>query len=347
MMRIAAIGLICVVLMAQEPPTFPVLRREVIVPALVTDRHGNVIKDLKPSDFRLYDNDKPQDIKQDIGYQPLSLVVAIQANNEVEEALPRVKKMAPLLKDLVAGQEGEVALLCFDHRIQHLQDFTNDGDKIKAALDKLKLGSSSSRLDDAVNEAARMLKNKKERRKVVLLVSEHRDISSEGKPREVMDNLQMWNVEVFHLNISTLVAKLTTKPGFPRSDPFPAASRPGPGGVVEDPTTVAQNSGAPGYSMEIEPLLEELYRGAVGIFIRNPARAFMKVTGGKEFTFVTQADLEHAVMSIGEDLHSQYLLSYSPNNQMEGGFHKIKVEVLKPGLKVTARQGYWMAAVPQ
>ena len=40
--------------------------------------------DLKPSDFRLLDNEKPQDIKVDMSYDPISLVVAIQANWDME-----------------------------------------------------------------------------------------------------------------------------------------------------------------------------------------------------------------------------------------------------------------------
>jgi hypothetical protein len=49
------------------------------------------------------------------------------------------------------------------------------------------------------------------------------------------------------------------------------------------------------------------------------------------------------VQKIGDELHSQYLLSYSPNNH-EAGFHKIVVSVMKPDLTVRVRDGYWTAA---
>jgi len=69
-------------------------------------------------------------------------VVAVQANSTAEPVLAKIQKIAPLFKDLVLGDQGEVAVICFDHRIQMLQDFTGDTGKLDAAFKKLKAGSS-------------------------------------------------------------------------------------------------------------------------------------------------------------------------------------------------------------
>ncbi len=53
------------------------------------------------------------------------------------------------------------------------------------------------------------------------------------------------------------------------------------------------------------------------------------------------------IAGISDELHSQYLLSYSPNNKTEGGFHEIKVIVNRPNLEVRTRPGYWVAAQPE
>ena len=74
---------------------------------------------------------------------------------------------------------------------------------------------------------------------------------------------------------------------------------------------------------------------------------FTKFTGGTERSFLTYKDLERVIADIGQELHSQYLISYSPNNTEEGGYHEIRVDVLRTGLKVRTRPGYWMAAIPQ
>jgi hypothetical protein len=62
---------------------------------------------------------------------------------------------------------------------------------------------------------------------------------------------------------------------------------------------------------------------------------------------VSQKDLEKITTALGEELHSQYLLSYTPNNLDEGGFHEIRVVVTRPNLEVRTRPGYWIAARPQ
>jgi hypothetical protein len=53
------------------------------------------------------------------------------------------------------------------------------------------------------------------------------------------------------------------------------------------------------------------------------------------------------VQSVARELHNQYLITYNPNNKMEGGYHRIRVEVSgvgRGGLEVRTRPGYWMAA---
>jgi len=331
----------------EQPPevTIRTTVNVVIAPTTVLDSRGRHVQGLKPHEFRLYDNGKLQDITEDIGFQPLSLVVCIQNSYHAEPAMDTVKKMGNLLRELVAGVDGEVAIVRFNNKVETLQDFTNDADKLSIALNKIYPAGAQSRLNDAVNHAARMLRYKKDRRKVILLISETLDRSSEVRPREVATNLQFYNIDVYTVNMSRLANMLTGKPQVPRPDPIPTTARTLPAGAPRDPTTVAQNSGAPGYSAEFMPLVVEMFRGVKSIFISNPAEVYTKFTGGREFGFVNQRELERALSAIGEELHSQYLLSYSPNNKEEGGFHTIKVDVMRPDLKVTTRPGYWMAAI--
>ena len=178
-------------------------------------------------EFRLYDNDQPQTIKVEEVISPVSLVVAIQADYKVEKVLPKIQKIGNLLENMVAGDNGEIAVVAFDHRIQKLQDFTTDPTKIVEALKKLKPGSSQSVLTDAVNEAARMLeKRPKERRRVLLLISESLDKGSEGRAREALTRLEFANVIVYALNMSRVFTELTAKTPLARPDLDSAGSAP-------------------------------------------------------------------------------------------------------------------------
>src|SRR3954449_5900946 len=99
----------------------------VLAPTTVVDKHGNYIQGLKLTDFRLYDNDKLQDIKVDETFAPISLVVAVQADYKVDSVLPRIRKLGTMLSSLVAGENGEMAVLSFDHRMKDLTNgFTSD-----------------------------------------------------------------------------------------------------------------------------------------------------------------------------------------------------------------------------
>ncbi len=349
--RILSVALLCGILLAQEPAqdkTFRATVNVVVAPTVVTDKQGRYVLGLKPSDFRLYDNEKLQDIKVDEVFQPLSLVVVVQADTAMEMALPKIKKISSLLTTLITGQEGEVAILAFDHRMQPMQEFTNDPDKLKAALERIRPGGQYSRMKDAVREGVRMLARRpRDQRKVILLISETRDKSSAGKTREVLADTQLQNVTVYTINVNRLVSSLSARTPVPRPDPIPAGGRHVPAAVANTPSSTAQFGMPTG---NVLPLFAEIFKDVRDVFVSNPAEVFTRYTGGREFSFVSQKDLENALQAVSEDLHNQYMISYNPDNKLEGGYHEIRVITTHqdgPGWKIRTRPGYWMAGVPE
>ncbi len=88
------------------------------------------------------------------------------------------------------------------------------------------------------------------------------------------------------------------------------------------------------------PAFVEVFKAVKGAFVDNPVELLTKYTGGREYTFSTQHSLDQAITDIGEEIHSQYLLSYVPSTK-EGGFHSIRVDVLgRHSLKVRTRPDY-------
>jgi len=102
----------------------------------------------------------------------------------------------------------------------------------------------------------------------------------------------------------------------------------------------------PGTSADVVPLLVEIFKDVKAVFVDNPAEKMTKATGGQEFSFFKQRGLEEAISKVGSELHSQYVVTYSPNNKEEGGWHDIKVTLPgRPEVKTRYRPGYWMASV--
>lgn len=351
-MRFLSAFLACAICLGQAPQSKDDMPRRsdiiiqlnvVIAPTTVLDRQGNYVNGLSLDDFKLYDNNKPQRITSDIGQEPLSLVVAVQASSMLNDVLPKIQHIGTMLDDLIVGQNGEVAVLAFDHRIKVVQDFTSDPGKIQVAMKSLTPGSSTSALIDAEEQAVRMLSGRpKDHRRVLLLISEKRDKGSEGKLREALTATQLGNVTVYSIDISHMVTQLTGKAQMPAPDPFPATAQHVPAGGVQTPGSVDTQL----YSGNYVPLFVDIFKAGKSLFIDDTLDVFTRYTGGKEYSFIKQKDLEKAVTALGEELHSQYLLSYTPTTQEEGGYHDIRVEVNRPRLEVRTRPGYWVAARP-
>ena len=315
----------------------------VLVPTTVLDPDGHgYVNGLDAKDFELFDNDKRQKINAEFTQQAMSVVVVVQANSDVEPVLPALRKTGVLVHGLVTGQDSDVAVLAFDHRMQHLLDFTSDPDKIDDAMQKLNSGSSSARLIDAVLEADFMLRHhdpNNSRRRVILLLSRNMDKGSESHMEETVRRMQFDNVIVYCVDISKALTAFMKKTPYPpaQNGRVPPEGLPNVlGNGARSETNVVQQSTG-NWADAVPPILHSIH----DLFKKSPAEALTYFTGGQIYSFAREKALENAISDIGKDLNSQYLLSYSPNNKDEPGFHNIKVTVDRPGLKIRTRPGYW------
>jgi len=313
----------------------------IVAPTLVTDRAGNIIDGLQPNQFHLFDNNKEQNIQVDVAFEPISVVVAIEASDRMDEILKQVRHLGTLMP-LIVGDHGEAAVMAFDSRLRVMQDFTTDADKVKAGIEKITAGNSSSRMIDAVEKGVLMLRNRpKDNRKIILLVSETRDKASEGRLREALIEAQLQNVFIYTVDITQLAVRLTEKPTEPRPSAIDVTARPGVMGNPSTPTNAATGYGSQN-DVQFAPLLQEIYRDTKRIFVDSPSEVFAKGTGGAEFSFVKQRGLEEAIQRISQEIRSQYLISYNPNNKEEPGFHAISVTLDNPRYLGKTRPGYWI-----
>jgi len=323
---------------------FKAVTQTVVAPVLVTDKAGNIIDGLKPAQFHLFDNSKEQNIQVDVSFQPVSLVIAIEASAHMEAILPQVKKVGSLTS-LIAGEQGEIEVIAFDSRVRRVLDFTSDSDKVKVAINKINAGNPQDRMIDAVEMATDDLKKRpKNNRKIILLISETRDNGSEARVRETLINAQINNILIYSVDVTQVALRLNEK----QTNPYPDAVSmnsvgiPVPMGGISSPTAMAHEYGTQN-QMQFIPALKEIYKGVKLIFVANPNSVFAKGTGGGEFTFIRGKGLEDAIQRIGQEIHSQYIISYSPNNTDEYGFHELEVRTNRSDLYPKTRPGYYIA----
>jgi VWFA-related protein len=313
----------------------------IVAPTIVTDRSGNLVDGLQPAQFHLFDNGKEQNIQVDLTFEPISVVVAIEASSRVDALMPQLKHLGTLLP-LVVGDHGEAAIMAFDSRLRIMQDFTPDSDKLKAAIEKINAGNSSSRMIDAVDRAVFMLRKRPaNNRRIILLISETRDMASEGKLKDALIDAQLSNIIVYTVDISQIAVRLTEKADPGRPDPIDITAHPTVMGQPPTPTTMVQSSNSA--KAQFVPVLKEIYTDTKRIFVDNPSEVLAKGTGGDQFSFLKQRGLEDAMQRISQQIRSQYLISYNPSNNREPGFHEIAVTIDRTSQYIAkTRPGYWL-----
>jgi VWFA-related protein len=221
-----------------------------------------------------------------------------------------------MIQPLITGQRGVAAVLAHDSELRLVQGFTADPFAITDAFAKLEPVAGGSRMLDAAGKAIGMLsRDVPNHRRVLLLIGESRDGGSESKLEHVLTDAQVHNVAVYSLTWSAFLSAWVTKPG----------EVPPPQGGMND--------------------LLALFRHLSKQGKENAAEQLTEYTGGRRLFFVRQGALEQAVAAIGEELHSQYLLSFSPRPEDRVGFHSIQVRVpSRPNATVRTRPGYWLSA---
>jgi len=336
------------ILTVEDQPTFISGVKVVTVPVTVTGPNGEYVTALTSHDFKIFDNEVEQEIDSvEVSFLPVSMVICVQSSDRVEAILPDIKKTAVLFTDMVLGRFGEGALLAFDSRLRLMTDFTNDTKKIDGALKKITVGSSAVRLADAVYEGMRMLRRRPgNHRKIIVVLSESQNNGSEVDMGEVLRSAQLENIMIYPVRISTLAARVL-RGQKPTPSPFPAGveTRPIAPGQVSTPTTMQQSR--VNITGNVVPLVIDLVRGVKNLVFQNPLEALAKATGGKDYSPRTESGLQRSIVQIGEDLRSQYLLTYRPNNLNKHGiYHRIRVSILYDALNVRARIGYFHGPQP-
>ncbi len=288
----------------------------VVAPTTVTDRTGQYVNGLADRDFILYDNGVRRDLHVDYTYVPISLVIAVQSSSFSAAALNNTGKIGSMIEPLLTGERGEAAVVAFDSEVRTAQPLTSNFAAVKNAMRSLRPGDEGGRMVDAIAESVRMLASRPaQRRRVILLISETKDRGSREKLEDVVTQAERDNVAIYPVTYSAYATAFTAKSG-----------------TVPPPSCCS--------GINIIAILREV--GRMGK--KNTAEAFSMMTGGRRYSFTRQRGLEEAISRLGEELHSQYLLSFTVGGPADDRFHTIDVRVpARPDCAVRTRPGYWLA----
>jgi Ca-activated chloride channel family protein len=267
----------------------------VSVDVAVLDNKGRFIPGLPTPNFRLLEDNVPQQIKAvNAGVDaPMTVAMVVEFSAKFQQfysstwyqTLVATYGFVQTLKP-----EDYVAIVAYDLRAEMLTDFTLDRAKVQYALQRLNVPAfSEANLYDALTDTADRMSGI-EGRKAIVLISSGIDTFSKINYGEARKKLQESGVPVY------------------------------PIGLMQALRIMAEASGRMGNIQELDFLQAD-----------NAMRTFAKETGGMAFFPRFMGEFPTIFQSIHQALRSQYVLTYDPSNKARNGaFRKIKVELVNP-----------------
>ena len=188
---------------------------EVRVVFTVTDRHGRYIKDLKSTDFRVIDDQKPAELRSfnsetDL---PLQVGLLVDASNSVRDRFKFEQEAAiEFMNSIIRPRYDEAFVVGFDATPDLTQDFTDNTESLSAGVRMLRAGGGTA-MYDALYYACRDKLLKREQkgpvRRAIILLSDGDDNLSHVTREEAIEMAERADVIVYTIstNISGMKGK--------------------------------------------------------------------------------------------------------------------------------------------
>jgi Ca-activated chloride channel homolog len=290
---------------SSQPPriTFKSSVDLVSIAAVVRDRKGRFVRDLKANDFVIREGTERREVVEFHADSDAPVRVALlfdvsgsmRVASLVEEARQAARHVLGALRLVAPGRmTDEAAVFSFDMNLQSLQPFTTDPGAIESALSRVVPYGQTS-LYDAIAQTAQRVADVPPgdlHRRAVIVLTDGIDTSSLMKPEEVSALASGIDVPVYVL---TVVSPLD-HPG-------------GPDAV-----------------------------DGARLAVDGPLRDLARWTGGDLFVTSAPAHESIAARVIVDELRHQYVLGF--NSSPQKGWHPLDVHVKDRDWTVRARSGY-------
>jgi Ca-activated chloride channel family protein len=293
----------------QAPPPIQVTTGLVHLVATVTDRRHNFVTTLDQSDFKVFENGAPQEIRF-FGREtdlPLRIALLLDTSNSIRPRLEFEQDAAVDFLNSVIRRDKDMAfLMTFDNEPEVIQNYTSDLALLTKAIRKQRAGGGTA-LNDAIYRAAEKLSNpplpagaNPEVRRVLVVISDGDDNLSDRALSDAIEAAIRAEASIYAISTNTDWLSLSDK---------------------DAPKKMHVEGG--------DKVLQQ----------------FAEQSGGRVFFPYRVDDLEQSFVDIGAELRSQYFIAYSPTAALVNGqYRKIEVDTDRKNLTVRTRKGYYASA---
>ena len=322
------------------------------VPFVVTDKAGKPILDLKKSSFTVYEDGKLQELTDfSATNAPFEVALVLDTSGSTLAELPMIQRAAQnFIASLRPGDR--VAIVAYKAqrelgRVNAVPEviipLTSDRAALATALDQVQTSFGTPYYDGLIQVAERVFRDppgeKFRGRRAVVALTDGVDSTSVSDFDEAKELLLKTGSAAYFIKVDTreffeenLLGDCTITKRFSQSQ-MRRYYRRFVSAKVEKTSNFCE--------------LGDFERLAISKKLYELADAEMdqlaKVSGGKVFPIGGLNEARQAFKQVADEIGTKYSLGYySTNNQRDGTYRKIKVEVkgLPPGAQIRAREGY-------
>ncbi|MCI0409705.1 MAG: VWA domain-containing protein [Acidobacteria bacterium] len=175
----------------------------VVLFATAQDSDRHFVLDLKKADFRLEEDDKPQEILDFyLEQRPVVLCLLLDSSGSMQGRMDKVHLAADKFVESLAAED-QALVIDFDEKVFLLQDFTRDVKLLKEAIDST-VAEGGTALYDALYAAFRKLKDFKGRKAIVIL-SDGEDTNSKFSYQRVLEAAKTNEVLIYSIGLGISV----------------------------------------------------------------------------------------------------------------------------------------------
>ena len=276
-------------------PTFKSDVTAVEVDVAVLDNKGHFIPKIPRGNFRILEDNVPQQISDfNTGNEaPMTVAMVVEFSNLFQQywsegwyqTLTAAYGFVETLKP-----DDYVAVVAYDMRPEILSDFTTDRQKTMEAMQRLRIAAfSESNLYDALVDTAERM-SAIEGRKAIVLLASGRDTFSKLTFDKTRKRIQEAGVPIYAI------------------------------GLLQALREILDARGYMGPISRLDFLQAD-----------NQMNTFAKETGGQAFFPRFYGEFPGIYRAISDSLRNQYQIAYHPSNQArDGKYRKIKVDLVNP-----------------
>lgn len=282
----------------------------------VLNRRNKLVPDLDKNNFKISDDNVPQEIRYfsrqtDL---PLRIGMLLDTSNSIRDRIKFEQEASVnFLFSVLRHNKDQAFVMTFDDEPQVLQAFTGDAGALRDQIVKTRAGGGTAIYDAIYEACVKQLSNPPRPpgdqpdvvRRVMILISDGDDNLSNHTRTEAIEMAQRTSVVIYTISTSTQWIALS------QTDPSKLANR-------------------KSHLTDGDKILKDL----------------ADETGGRAFFPYHVDDLDQSFQDIGDELRNQYSVAYNPTNyKLDGRYHKIRIEIPDHnGYQVRARRGYFAKA---